>query len=175
MWRILQVMANNLKERAATVRLPDSVPAPAGFRGRVILDPARCLACGVCAYVCVSDAITGVNEERAYHWSYEPARCTFCARCADCCPGRALSMDPHPLPVYAHLGELAAQCHVPFPVCRECGAPTRPVTTELLSHAFEHIREDTRELAQLCERCRRRRLQRSLFVASYDRSKENLA
>lgn len=172
MLRILQVIANNLGRGPATVRLPGSVPSPAGFRGRVILDPARCLACGVCAYVCVSDAISGTNEEKGYAWKYEPGRCTFCARCLDHCTGHALSMDPKPAPVYAKPGELDVLHRVPFPVCRQCGAPTRPLTEELLRRAFDQVEEGVRELLSLCERCRRRRLQRNMFAAAAGDGKE---
>ncbi len=59
---ILKVIAGNAASAPATVRLPEHVPAPARFRGRVAIDPARCVACGTCAYVCVSDAITGRDE-----------------------------------------------------------------------------------------------------------------
>ena len=173
MLRILRVIADNLERAPVTVRLPGSVPVPSGFRGRVILDPTRCLACGVCAYVCVSNAITGANEDKAYAWGYEPGRCTFCARCVDHCTGSALTMESIPVPVYSRLGELAMQQHVPFPACPGCGAPTRPLTEELLRRGFEYVEEDTRKLLRLCERCRRRRLQRNLIAAACEDSKES--
>jgi hypothetical protein len=34
------------------------------------------------------------------------------------------------------------------------------------------MKEDTRALVRLCERCRRRRLQRSLFIAAAEDKKE---
>jgi formate hydrogenlyase subunit 6/NADH:ubiquinone oxidoreductase subunit I len=163
--RILQVIAGNLARRPVTVPLPDAVPTPPGFRGRVVLDPARCLACGMCAYVCVSDAIVAADEAQGFGWAYEPGRCAFCARCEERCPGRALSMEPRPAPSYLRPGELAVRHRVPFPACPECGAAARPATEELLRLAFDHVTDETRELVRLCERCRRRRLQRSLAVA----------
>ncbi len=172
MIRILQVIVENLSQDRATVRLPESVPVPPGYRGRVLLDPSKCVACGVCTYVCVSEAITGVNEEKAYVWAYEPGRCTFCARCVDHCTGHALRMEPKPLPIYRQPGELRAEERVPFSSCRICGSPTRPMTDDLLHLAFEHIGEETQELVRLCERCRRRRLQRSLMSAAYEEGKE---
>jgi len=165
-FRILQVIRDNLAQGPATVRLPGSVPTTSGFRGRVVLDPARCIACGMCAYVCVSDAISGVNEEQAYGWGYDPGRCSFCARCLERCPGHALTMTPEPVPTYARQGELAAHQRVPFPPCAQCSAPVRPATEELLRLAFGHVTEELRELAHLCERCRRKRLQRSLAAGA---------
>jgi len=171
--RILRVINDNVAKGPATVRLPASVPSPGGYRGPVVLDPLRCLACGVCAYVCVTGAISGSENGRACAWSYEPGRCTFCGRCLERCPGAALTMAANPLPPYTRLGELEVQHLIPFPVCPDCGVPVRPVTEELIRHAFEHIKEDTRELIRRCERCRRRRLQRSLLAALAGESEKN--
>jgi hypothetical protein len=41
----------------------------------------------------------------------------------------------------------------------------RLATDELLRRAFDGIREETRQLLGLCERCRRRHLQRDLIAA----------
>jgi formate hydrogenlyase subunit 6/NADH:ubiquinone oxidoreductase subunit I len=166
---ILRVIAHNVKGGAATVRLPGSVPAPEGFRGRVTIDPPRCLACGMCSYVCVSDAITGSNQARSYVWAYDPGRCTFCARCADRCPGHALSMEPAPAPIYRLRGGLRIERQIAFPACPACGAPHRPVTGDLLRLAFDSaVPDETILLVKLCERCRRRRLQRNMFAAVYE-------
>lgn len=165
MSHILKLIQGNLARPPATVRLPGRVPVPPGFHGLVRIDPALCLACRVCSYVCVSDAITGRDEDGAYAWRYEPGRCAFCARCVDCCPGRALSMAAAPAAPYARRGQLAALHRVELPACPDCGAPTRPVTAELLRRAFAHAGEDAPELARRCERCRRRRLQRGMRPA----------
>jgi hypothetical protein len=162
--RILRVMNHNVAEGPVTVRLPASVSSPSGYRGSVALDPSRCLACRVCAYVCVSAAITAAEDGTAYAWAYEPARCTFCARCLERCPGAALTMAAEPLPPYLQVGQLAVRHQVPFPACPDCGTPTRPVTQELMHRAFAQVKEDAQELLRRCERCRRRRLQQSLLA-----------
>lgn len=166
MFRILQVITGNLSRAPATVRLPDAVPTPPGFHGRVLLEPARCLACGMCAYVCVSDAIVAGDRDGGFDWAYEPGRCAFCARCVERCPGRALSMDARAAPSYRRPGELAVRHRVAFPACPDCGAPARPATEELLKLAFHHVTPEARELVRLCERCRRRRLQRGMASAA---------
>lgn len=167
MFRILKVIGGNAARAPVTVRLPGAVPAPEGFRGRVVLAPARCVACGTCAYVCVSGAITGLEAEGGYAWAYEPGRCAFCARCLDHCPGRALSMEEAAAPAYGRPGELHAEVRVPFPPCPDCGAPTRPATEELLGRAFgPNVGPGAREAARRCERCRRRLIQRSLALGA---------
>jgi hypothetical protein len=76
------------------------------------------------------------------------------------------------MPAYERPGELSV-CHlVPFPACPECGAPVRPVTPDLLARAFEHATEETEQRLRLCERCRRRQLQRGMVPASFERPEE---
>jgi formate hydrogenlyase subunit 6/NADH:ubiquinone oxidoreductase subunit I len=160
--RILQIIAENLGHRPVSVALPEHVPTPAGFRGRVTLDPTRCIGCGMCAYVCVSNAITGAAEGDAYAWTYDPGRCAFCARCVERCPGGALSNDDQPAPSYARPGELAVRTLVTFPPCPDCGTPTRPAPEELARRAFAEVTDETRALLLRCERCRRKIMQRKL-------------
>ena len=165
MFHILAVIAGNLLHGPGTIRLPGSVPCPANFRGAVTLDPALCLACGICSYVCVSDAITGEEQDKNYLWTYEPGRCTFCARCVDRCPGRALTMAAEPVAAYSKPGERGVRQLVPFPACPHCGAPSRPVNEELLGRAYDEVNQEIRLLARLCERCRQR-LQCKQFLAT---------
>lgn len=171
---ILRVIADNLAGGRVTVRLPGRVPPPPGYRGRVRIDPSRCVACGVCAYVCVSDAITGETGAAAYAWTYDPARCTFCGRCVDRCPGVALRQEAEPLPACPRPGDLAERQVVTFPTCPECGTTSRPITEELVRRAFDTPNDDTRDRLRLCERCRRRRLQRSLVVSTFDAGREEV-
>ena len=73
MFRILAVIAGNVLHGPGTVRLPDSVPCPPNFRGAVTHDPALCLACGICSYVCVGDAITAAEQDRITFGRMNPA------------------------------------------------------------------------------------------------------
>lgn len=162
MFDILHIIGRNLAEGPNTIRLPHEVPTPTGFRGLVLLDPGRCVGCGLCAYVCVSESVTGSSNEKEYEWRYEPARCTFCARCVDRCPGDALRMSSDSPPVYSRTGELDVKHTVPFPLCKGCGKPSRPMPETLIHWAAEKIDDDARELYQLCERCRRLHYQTSM-------------
>ena len=68
MFEILHIIGKNVTEKPETIRLPHRPPPPAGFRGLVLLDPQRCIGCGLCAYVCVSESVTGASDEAQYHW-----------------------------------------------------------------------------------------------------------
>ena len=135
-------------------------------RGMVRMDPCRCLACGICSYVCVSAAITAVEKQDTYEWRYEPGRCTFCARCAERCPGRALTMAPEPPPSYTSRDQLTLETSVPFQACPGCGKPNRNVTEEWLGTAFGLADDAARNSMRLCPDCRRRRTQSALKVAA---------
>ena len=165
MFRILEVIAGNVLHGPGTIRLPGSVPCPPEFRGAVTHDPALCLACGICSYVCVGDAITAAEQDKNYVWTYEPGRCTFCARCVDHCPGLALTMAAGPVAAYFKPGELSVQHLAPFPACPQCGEPSRPVNGQLLGRAFDEVNPEIRLLARLCERCRQH-LQSKQFLAT---------
>lgn len=172
MLKILRIIAANLTGPRATVPLPGSVPAPPAFRGAVTMNPEKCIGCGMCSYVCVSNAITGSDQGKTYAWAYDPGRCTFCARCFDRCPVHAIGMEPEALLSYERQGERNVVHTVQFKECPECGEPVRNASEEFLRQAFDHIKDETYELVRLCERCRRRRLQRSLIASAFEDNKE---
>ena len=167
MIKILKMIAGNVADERATVALPGSVPTPVLFRGAVSMNTEKCIGCGICSYVCVSNAILGADQGKTYDWSYEPGRCTFCGRCMERCPAHALSMEPGALPSYEHPGERSKQCVVEFRACPECGDPVRFASDEFLKQAFDYVKDETRALVHLCPRCRRRHLQRSLIATAF--------
>ena len=173
MLRSVQLIGANLRTERATVRLPDRVPPPENFRGEVLQEAANSIACGMCAYVCVSNAITGTEQQDAYAWAYEPSQCTFCARCVERCPVQALSNQPDTVRVYACRGELRVEHLVAFPHCPECGRAVRPAAERLARLALEDITDYTRQLLMLCERCRRKRIQQNIFAGGMELVEEN--
>ena len=174
MFEILHIIGKNVSEKPETIRLPHRPPPPAGFRGLVLLDPQRCIGCGMCAYVCVSESVTGTSDETQYHWQYEPGRCTFCARCADRCPADALRMAVESPAVYSRPGELNARHTVPFPPCQGCGKPTRPAPETMKDWVAEDIHERAQHLYGLCERCKRLHYQTAMKSMLSGAPKEEL-
>jgi hypothetical protein len=75
-------------------------------------------------------------------------------------------MSPEPARAYARPGELAVQERIAFRACPACGTPARLATEEVVRLAFGEPSGTTRALLRLCERCRRRRLQRGVAEAA---------
>lgn len=158
---ILKILKGNLAKGPASLRFPERAPSPAGLRGRVRMDPARCRTCGICAYVCPSAAIVALETEREYHWRYDLGKCTFCARCADRCPGLALTLDPEAPASYADPGERLNAVQLPFPPCPGCGRPVHQLPGDWLAQACPGDAR-IREMFSLCLSCRRKRTQAAL-------------
>ncbi len=161
--KIFQLLGRNLLRERVTLRLPQKVPEPNGYRGLVEIDEKKCLCCGICAYVCVSKALAITDLHDGCEWEYHPGQCTFCGKCADACPGGALSMKGKPAPLYSRSEELKETHRVPYPACPECGRPTPPVREAMLVRAFKEITEEVRSRGLLCQRCRLRRSQKELW------------
>jgi formate hydrogenlyase subunit 6 len=154
---IFQLIANNLGGGPITLHFPKRVPVPEHLRGRVQLNPERCIGCAACAYVCASSAIIVRDDLIACEWEYDAAQCTFCGRCADLCPTRSLTLEAERPPVYRQRGALRVAHRITYPRCPECGQPASLVSDLVLARAFGEISAAVREWSGLCERCRQRR------------------
>lgn len=89
---MLEILRARLHQGHQTNRFPDQEPKlPARFRGRPVLDAARCLdGCRACIDSCPTQAITAGADALAL----DLGRCLFCADCVDACPEGALAFSP---------------------------------------------------------------------------------
>ncbi|MEN6311275.1 MAG: 4Fe-4S binding protein [Acidobacteriota bacterium] len=163
---IFRVLARNLGLGPMTVRLPAAVPRPEHFRGPVEMYVEKCICCGMCAYVCVSQAVTVEQAADGCAWAYYPARCTFCGKCVQVCPTRALSQRDETVPSYLRPGELDETHRVPYPICPECGRVAQPADEAVLVRAFPQVTDEMRAWLRLCPRCRRKRTMRDFTPAA---------
>ncbi|HEY9724409.1 MAG TPA: 4Fe-4S dicluster domain-containing protein [Oscillatoriaceae cyanobacterium] len=92
MWRML---AKSLLNGVATTRYPAEPDAPSErFRGRPVLDPARCTQSGDCVASCPTGAIRLDDDpgSTARRWTIDYGACLFCGECARACPSQAIRM-----------------------------------------------------------------------------------
>lgn len=60
-------------------------------RGKVCIDPARCISCGMCMRKCPSRALSVVRDEKT--WSIDRLKCVVCNCCVEVCPVHCLTME----------------------------------------------------------------------------------
>lgn len=153
---IFNLITNNLVQKAHTRRPAAQVPVPEGFRGELIHDAGRCVACGTCAYVCSPSAIDyDRSQSGSVTWEYQLLKCTFCGRCVDYCPTHALSFKRSPAEPL-HTPSLT-QHTIAYQHCPRCGEPVIPLPQVVLEERYGGtVPEGIAELNKLCERCRKR-------------------
>jgi hydrogenase-4 component H len=162
---IFRLLAKNLGIGPITLRYPNEVSQPGDFRGLVKINVDECICCGMCDYVCVSEAVIVTQYEKSCDWSYYPGRCTFCGKCVEICPSMALSHEPKTAPSYLKPEALKEVHRVAYPVCLSCGRTAQPVTKTVLARAFAEVSEDIIAISKLCPRCRQKRYVKELSSA----------
>ncbi|MCW5803861.1 MAG: 4Fe-4S binding protein [Deltaproteobacteria bacterium] len=87
---MIDLLRARFRQGHRTSRFPDVAPAfPERFRGRPILDAARCDdGCRACADACPTEAITAGAGALAL----DLGRCLFCTECTDACPTGAVAL-----------------------------------------------------------------------------------
>jgi formate hydrogenlyase subunit 6/NADH:ubiquinone oxidoreductase subunit I len=92
--KMLKEVLRSVGKRPATVRYPRvRVTMPAGFRGRLVFDPAKCIGCKLCMRDCPAGAIEIVKVgEKKFEARIDQAKCIACGQCVDSCPKSALQL-----------------------------------------------------------------------------------
>ena len=120
---------------------------PAGHRGTVEIDMAKCILCGICVKRCPCSAIE--VDKAAGTWSINHFGCIQCDTCVRECPKGALSMSME-FP------------HVAAAKTRQVESKPEPTPEELAAEAAEgrtrgaHRRREGRESRQGRPRSRKR-------------------
>jgi ech hydrogenase subunit F len=95
MFRMLGNIFQNLLHAPATRRYPTAPrQLMTGSRGRLEIDPAVCIYCGLCAGRCPAGAITVTRKPNPKSWTLDPYRCIVCGYCVEACPKKCLTMNP---------------------------------------------------------------------------------
>ena len=106
---MIKVLLARLQQKHRTTAYPDGAPPPLPdrFRGRPVIDAARCPAgCHACADACPSGALDARDLARI-----DLGKCLFCPECASACPQKAIA--------YSENHQLAARDRSALVVARE--------------------------------------------------------
>jgi hydrogenase-4 component H len=96
-------------------------PPGKGFRGKIKLDPDRCIGCGGCANVC-PPALIRIRDEGCRRFiERDLYRCIYCARCVDVCPEKALSFSPEYMLSTDRKEDLFISQELDMGTCQRCG------------------------------------------------------
>jgi Ni,Fe-hydrogenase III small subunit/Pyruvate/2-oxoacid:ferredoxin oxidoreductase delta subunit len=85
---MFKVLLARMQQGHRTMAFPDGPPPPlpAHFRGRPVIDAAKCPAgCRACAEACPTQAIVITDQARV-----DLGRCLFCTDCQEACPQDAI-------------------------------------------------------------------------------------
>ena len=92
---MLKAFVERMRQGRRTIAMPAAGPVlPASFRGRPVLDPARCEeGCRACAERCPTSAIRvepPAENGGAPRLALDLGRCLFCNECVEACPSGAV-------------------------------------------------------------------------------------
>lgn len=103
-FEMAKIAVRTVLRRPATLMYPARPAKKAALsRGHVVIDPERCISCGLCVRKCPAEALCVMKEEKT--WTVDRLRCVVCNSCVEVCPVQCLTMDPHYTPaVLTHAG-----------------------------------------------------------------------
>jgi hydrogenase-4 component H len=91
---MIRDIASSIFKKPFTREYPAArVEVPEGFRGRHVLDPEKCISCGLCERDCPSKAIELVEVAGKRMPMFYLDRCIFCYQCVESCPRDAIRLS----------------------------------------------------------------------------------
>jgi hydrogenase-4 component H len=87
----VEVIIVAAKVGRVTIKYPFEEPLISpDFRGKIEIDPTKCIGCGACVNACPPNALEMIESEDKKTLRYFVGRCIFCWRCIDVCPVGAI-------------------------------------------------------------------------------------
>ena len=161
MSNFLKVLFRNFLQGPSTDPYPvGETFTPDRLRGKVVIDPEKCVGCGVCKNSCVAGAIdiSPKKDKSGYTITVWRNSCCLCASCRHYCPTGAITLtnDWHHAHEQSEKYDLVEKHTIDFEPCLECGELIRPLPDHLAKKVYASntdIEQD--RVRHLCPKCRR--------------------
>lgn len=156
----LKVLFRNLLQGPSTDPFPlGDTFTPERVRGRVQVDPNKCVGCGICKRVCAAGAIdiTRKADKSGFTITVWRNSCCLCASCRHYCPTGAMSVnnDWHSAHLESEKYECIEQQTINYDRCSNCGAFIRPLAPNLAKKLYKENPEiEAEQIRKLCPKCR---------------------
>lgn len=133
------------------------VTPPENLRGRLEVDPDKCIGCGGCVRTCPSRLISieNIGDERIVRFS--AGRCIYCGRCAVACPEKAIKITHEFELATDNKQDLEIIIKLKMAKCIICGKPFTPVN--VLNKNISKLQNKTEEeinRLKICPECKRK-------------------
>jgi len=90
---LIRAVIDAIQTSSETVDYPFApLELPHGFRGAIMIEPEKCMGCGLCVRDCPAEALVLLKKSRQeFTLLHYPARCAYCGQCEDSCHRGAIS------------------------------------------------------------------------------------
>jgi len=119
-WEHLRTLLRQLPLNGAATPHEDWFPW-----AKVVIDEARCSACGICAHLCPTGALAQEAQPGCAVVGFRPSRCTNCGLCQEACPEGAVRFEEQVALADAVDDEWHVLARVGMSECRACGNTVR--------------------------------------------------
>ncbi|GAQ94809.1 hydrogenase-4 component H [Thermodesulfovibrio aggregans] len=133
------------------------VTPPENLRGRLEVDPNKCIGCGNCVRTCPSRLISIETHEDEKIVMFSSGRCIYCGRCAAACPEKAIRITHEYELATDNKKDLEIVIKIKMVRCIVCGKPF--TSWNMLNKQIERLQDKSEEQInklKICAECKRK-------------------
>lgn len=135
------------------------VTPPENLRGRLEIDPNKCIGCGSCVRTCPSRLITIKNYKDERIVMFSSGRCIYCGRCATACPEKAICITHEYELATDNKNDLEIVIKIKMVKCIVCGKPF--TSLNILNKQIERLQDKNEEQInklKICAECKKKKI-----------------
>ncbi|HEX2938124.1 MAG TPA: 4Fe-4S dicluster domain-containing protein [Ruminiclostridium sp.] len=160
MYSFFKIVLRNIIKGPSTIKYPfEDSPAPEKLRGKIKHDPDKCVACGMCEYVCAGGAIRlqETNDKQGINFVVWHNSCTFCGLCEHYCPEKAIHLtnDYHTAHMQKDKYNYSEKTIIKKNCCIVCGEPFMQLPPKYLEKLYGKD-GDEKGRSRMCPKCRKK-------------------